>query len=225
MPKASAKRRLQFGDDHEKESEADVSPMTAGASASASEISVMKGSSSIVLATPEKKRRRRSNDECETDGIRNHNKQGIALYFSHPKTTDIRKTSVLVTPEKKEDEEKGEDQQQQQQQHVPIYIHKNLNYQRRGQAFLNETLKRVFDLVEEHYVIPSDFESNRSYGPLSGTCFEERVVNAYDRGLLLPNHENRHQQLSNDEGCGSVLVICTHCAALGHRQEDCPDLI
>ena len=238
MPKASAKRRLQFGDDHEKESEADVSPMTAGASASASAsasvISAMNGSSSIVLATPEKKRRRRSNDGCESDEIRNHNKQGIALYFSPSKTTtDARKTSVLVTPEKKEDEENGEEQpqqQQQEQQHVPTYIHKNLNYHRRGQAFLNETLKRVFDLVEEHYVIPSDFESNRSYGPLSGTCFEERVVNAYDRGLLLPNHpnenENQNQQPSNDdEGCGSVLIICTHCAALAHRQEDCPDLI
>jgi hypothetical protein len=86
-------------------------------------------------------------------------------------------------------------------------------------------MKRVFDLVEEHYVIPSNFESDRSYGPLSGTCFEERVVNAYDRGLLLPNHQNQNKHPSNDEGCGSILIICTHCAALGHRQDDCPDLI
>ena len=207
----TAKRRLEFGDDHhqdvnaavvvENESEAN-SPVDKGAT--------IKGTSSIVWATPEKKRRR-----CDD----RNNKQGIGMYFSPSKTTtsDRRKTSVMVTPEKKEEEdrEKEKKDQNQCQQFVPIYIHKNLNYQRRGQAILSEKLKRAFDLVEEHYVIPFDFESDRSYGPLSGTCFEERVVNAYDRDLLLPN------QCSNEGG----ILICAQCAKLGHRQDDCPDLI
>jgi len=227
MPKSkrtttTAKRRLEFYDDHqqdinaaasvivvEKENETKLPTTTDGID--------IKQPPSIVMATPEKKKSRRGD---ESDGNRDR-KKGIVMYFSPSKTTaiDTRETSVLVTPEKKEEEDIEQETKDERkiQQHVPIYIHKNLNYQRRGEAFLNEKLKHAFDLVEEHYVIPSDFESDRSYGPLSGTCFEERAVNAYDRGLLLASPDQPTIE-------GNIL-ICTHCAELGHRQDDCQDLI
>jgi hypothetical protein len=213
--KAAAKRRLEFGDVDsdagvvvaKKKRGAKSALSTVVSSYDDNERTITKDSVSVVPATPEKKRRRRR------DGDSDH-KQGISLYFSPSKTT---KTSAVVTPEKKDDDEKqirGEEEDK-LQQHVPIYIHKNLNYQRRGSASLNQKLKRAFDLVEDHYVIPSDFESNRSYGPLSGTCFEERAVNAYDKGLLLP------KQSSRKDG----VLICCFCSELGHTQDDCPKLI
>ena len=202
----SAKRRLNFDDDHEEEKQN-------GANLSAEivddEVIVLNESPLIIPATPQKKRRRRID---EKDGNRDR-KQGIASYFSPAKTTavgDSRKASVLVTPEKVGDEE-----QEKEKEYVPTYIHKNLNYKRRGMASLDENLERTFDLVEEHYVIPSDFENNRSYGPLSGTCFEQRAVDAYEKGLLVPIRSSKE---------GDVL-ICVYCAQLGHRQDDCPQLI
>ena len=99
-------------------------------------------------------------------------------------------------------------------------------------------MKQIFDLVEEHYAIPSNFETDiRSYGPLSGTCFEERVVNAYDRGLLLSSSvkskrkmktktkkEDNQQSVETTITDGAVL-ICSHCADLGHGRNDCLELI
>ncbi len=185
--KTSAKRRLDFDDDSGKDNDNpvvvldDVEPPK----------KKLKEPPSVIPATPERKRRRR-----ET-------KQGISTYFS-PVKLDAKKATVVVTPEKKEEPETREEPA-----HVPIYIHKNLNYQRRGQASLSDKRKRVFELVEEHCLIPPDFENNRKYGPLSGTCFEERAIDAYEKGLL------------NQSG----VQICTYCATVGHEQDECEELI
>jgi hypothetical protein len=161
-----------------------------------------------VMATPEKKRQRRSDDRDER----------IAMYFSPKTTSVVKKASVMmVTPEKQEIEQrKGKEQGK--EQHVPIYIHKTVNYQRRGEATLSETIQKVFDFIEEHYVIPSNFESDRSMGPLSGTCFEVRVVEAYERGLLLSANNTDYQSTAD-------IIICSHCTDLGHVGDDCPKLI
>ena len=209
----TAKRRLDFGDGYQQDANGDVVVEKSIRNSFESDVGIsVKEMSSVISATPKKKRR------CGDFPNRNH-KHGIGDYFSPARATttiDARKKSVLVTPEKEEAISKVKDsiEKTDSQQYVPIYIHKNLNYKRRGQAFLDKTLKCAFDLVEKNYVIPSDFENDRSYGPLSGTCFEERVVNAYDRGLLLPN-------VSSD--CG--ILICINCAKIGHQQDDCPDLI
>jgi len=117
--------------------------------------------------------------------------------------TPVKRKIPLRRQEKKADEA-----------HVPIYIHKNVNYQRRGDASIDEKLKKTFELVESHFFIPEDFERNRSFGPLSGTCFEERAIRAYNLSLLEPKND-----------ADAALEICSHCAVLGHRRSDCPDLI
>lgn len=96
--------------------------------------------------------------------------------------------------------------------YIPTYIHKNLSYRRHGTASLPSNVKGAFDLVQEHYEIPVDFEESRSYGPLSGTSFEERVITAYNLSQLEPK---------NGEG----VQICSICVTLGHKRNDCPDLI
>jgi hypothetical protein len=99
--------------------------------------------------------------------------------------------------------------------YVPTYIHKNLGYQRKGQASLSEKLQKTFALVEEHFAIPDDFEQNKfDYGPQSGTCFEERVVQAYNLSLLEPKDES-----------SADVEICSHCVKMGHKKNECPVLI
>ncbi|MGK3739742.1 MAG: hypothetical protein ACI8RD_011299 [Bacillariaceae sp.] len=201
-----AKRRL-FSDEHD-----DVVPVPATADEKDETKTIREKtvpSTVAVMATPEKKRQRRSDDRDE----------GIAMYFS-PKTSVVKKAAsvMMVTPEKRDKEKQKKGTEHGNKEHVPIYIHKNVNYQRRGEATLSETIQKVFDFIEEHYVIPSNFESDRLMGPLSGTCFEVRVVEAYEKGLLLSANTTDYQSTTD-------IIICSHCADLGHVGDDCPKLI
>ena len=69
------------------------------------------------------------------------------------------------------------------------------------------------DIVDEHFSIPKGFEQNREYGPLSGTCYEERAIRAYNLGLLKPVDQT------------STVEICSSCASLGHKRVECPELV
>jgi hypothetical protein len=185
--KQTAKRRL-FGDDDEHQ---DVSvPSIIPTTVSSPPVS--------VLETPQKKQRLE-------DGIQSFfSPKSIAIVT--PEKEEEVATPVKSTPVKpKEDVGQG---------YVPTYIHKNLSYQRKGGASLGEKLRKAFELVENHFTIPSDFEQDRSYGPLSGTCFEERAIRAYNLSLLEPKEEK-----------DATLGICSNCATLGHKRNDCPDLI
>ena len=103
--------------------------------------------------------------------------------------------------------------------YVPTYIHKNVGYSSFGTATdrLTDGQKLAFNFVVEQYHIPSDFETNRKYGPLSGTSYEERVLAAYATNGL-----------DRREDADSTLIrkgICTFCGIVGHRRKLCPDLI
>ena len=103
--------------------------------------------------------------------------------------------------------------------YVPTYIHKNVGYSSFGTATdrLTDGQKLAFNFVVEQYHIPSDFETNRKYGPLSGTSYEERVLAAYATNGL-----------GRSEDADSTLIrkgICTFCGIVGHRRKLCPDLI
>ncbi|KAL3942051.1 MAG: hypothetical protein SGBAC_003679 [Bacillariaceae sp.] len=113
----------------------------------------------------------------------------------------------VVTPEKEDDEKK-------EGEYVPTYIHKNLSYHRKGKATLNETTQKAFDLVTRFFRVPENFEQDRRFGPIAGTCFEERLIQAYDLGMLEPIEE---------ENAG--IEICSNCACEGHKSVDCPQLI
>jgi hypothetical protein len=125
--------------------------------------------------------------------------------FATP-TAKKQKRAAAVTPEEPPNEK-------QLSRYVPKYIHKNLDYKTRGEKDLPATTLQVYRLVREHYRIPEDFEQRRTFGPLSGTSYEERVVQAYAVGKLASKKD------------GAPVKICTCCAALGHKREDCPTLI
>lgn len=124
--------------------------------------------------------------------------------FTSP-VSQRRRPTATVTPEQEESQALS--------QYIPTYIHKNLEYRRGGSANLSAATLEVFRLITQHYVIPEGFEQSRKYGPLSGTCYEERVIQAYSLGKLTPV-----------EG-SEKLVICTVCATEGHRRSSCPTLV
>lgn len=121
------------------------------------------------------------------------------------------KRKIIVTPDK---EDTKPITPEEEKEYVPTYIHKNLSYHRRGKASLDSKTKKTFELIENYFTIPKDFEQSRRFGSLSGTCYEQRVIQAYALSLLKP---------TIDDNAG--LEICSECATIGHKRFDCPTLI
>lgn len=114
--------------------------------------------------------------------------------------TPLKRTRVDEKVEKKEDV------------YVPTYVYKNIEYKRQGEVVLDESTKKTFELVQEHFILPKDLETNRKYGPKSGTCFEEHAIRAYAQNLL-------------ESKTGTSIEICVACATTGHRRNECPSLV
>lgn len=123
-------------------------------------------------------------------------------------------TAVTVTP--------GQDEQAAERlsKYVPKYVHKNVEYLRKGEAKLKQNTIKVYQWICQHYVIPKDFEQKRLYGPLSGISYEERVIQAYSLGKLERIHVD-----DGDDDASPESGICTACAEEGHQRDDCPTLL
>lgn len=92
--------------------------------------------------------------------------------------------------------------------YVPYYLYKNLQYKRKGESELTHGARKAFNLVEEHYIVPSNLESSRFYGPWSGSCYEERLMAAYELNLLQPKSH--------------PVDLCCVCGEIGHFRKFCP---
>jgi hypothetical protein len=143
---------------------------------------------------------------------RNARKRGTTdPSFQSPAPKLAKKSRVAaVTPE---DEEQAEIRKL--SKHVPKYLHKNVEYSRKGEAKISAPTIKAFKWICERYVIPNDFEQKREYGPLSGTTYEERVIDAYSVDKL-----ERKESAPDEE-----TRVCTVCADVGHKRDDCPTLI
>ena len=129
-----------------------------------------------------------------------------------------RTKPAAVTPE---DAHRKQDENQQQkeapQSYVPTYLHKNVGYQRQGTSALSEAKQRAFAWICQRYVIPADLEQSRSaYGPLSGSSYEERVIQQYALDRLERNP---------DAAPDTETDVCTECGDAGHRRAECLSLI
>lgn len=132
--------------------------------------------------------------------------------FLSPKRID--KSTAVVTPAECVRKEIPIASQDISAEYVPIYIHKNVEYISKGHtANLSPRTLKVFQWIQEHYNIPKDIEQIRTYGPLSGSSYEDRVITAYRLGKLT--------------ALGGIVdaVICTACAELGHVRDACPTLL
>lgn len=140
-------------------------------------------------------------------------KRSLANPYQTKKKSKQQK--ILLTPTNKQSR-RVDDIEDADDEYVPAYIYKNIDYKRRGESTkLDDVTKKVFALVDQHYSLPTDLETNRKYGPKSGICFEEHAIRAYSLGLLEPSNP----------AADTVVHICTACAKEGHVRDDCSTLI
>ena len=126
-------------------------------------------------------------------------------------TKKSSKKAAVVTP-LDADEKKTDDHS-----FVPIYIHKNVDYHTEGVAKISQPAKKAFELIRQTHIIPSDLQTSRAHGPLSGSCYEEKVMQEYELGQLRVKPE-----FADDD---TATKICVACAKQGHLRDNCPDLL
>lgn len=129
--------------------------------------------------------------------------------FTSPVSSKRLEKRAIVTPEEATSVKKKKSDS-----FVPKYIHKNLGYHCAGASKVSPTKLLAFEHIVNSHIIPDDLEQSRAYGPLSGSCFEERVLQAYSLG-----------KLAVQDGYDGETNICTQCANKGHKRMECPTLI
>jgi hypothetical protein len=135
--------------------------------------------------------------------------------FVSPKK-EIRSTpSAIVTPA----EEPKHSGSLKDASYIPTYIHRNVDYLRRNEATgsLSPIKARIVQWILDHYDVPIDIEQNRTFGPLSGSSYEDRLIAAYSLGKLV-------RRSIVDDSSDSAM-ICTACAETGHVRAKCPTLV
>lgn len=150
--------------------------------------------------------------------------QNTESYTSpHKKAFREAATLSVVTPDNLETATKLKSLQTKNSDYIPSYIHKNVEYVRKGQIMkLSPIQSKLLSWIDDHYEIPNDFEQNRKFGPLSGSSYVDRVITAYRLGSLKriegSDHDDRTTHMNHS-------VICTVCADLGHVADACPTLL
>jgi uncharacterized protein (UPF0333 family) len=148
--------------------------------------------------------------------------QNVESYTSPQKKriTETTTAQNVVTPDFGETK-KGTIQQSDDSNYTPSYIHKNVEYVGRSQIVkLSPIQSKVLRWIEDNCEIPSDFEQNRKFGPLSGSSYADRVITAYRLGSLKRMEGSDHDDERNHD-----KAICTVCAELGHIADACPTLL
>ena len=105
---------------------------------------------------------------------------------------------------------------------VQAFIHLEVNYQRRRDDREHLTAHQVstLEFVESHFRVPEDIESTK-FGPLSGDCFEERVLVAYAWNLLAPLGGKKGGKTAAAAATFEDLKMCDRCGEAGHVRLDC----
>mmetsp|Transcript_13848 Transcript_13848/g.18076 ORF Transcript_13848/g.18076 Transcript_13848/m.18076 type:complete len:194 (-) Transcript_13848:220-801(-) len=144
-----------------------------------------------------------------------HQQQPISFPpSSSPTPSQKHHKSAVVTPGDADGEHTKESKKD---SFVPVYIHKNLVYHTEGSSNLSEKKKQAFALICKTHLIPSDLESSRAHGPLSGSTYEEKVLEKYTLEQLQPK--------PGFEDDPTATKICIACADQGHIRDDCPTLL
>ena len=78
----------------------------------------------------------------------------------------------------------------------------------------------LVDFIRKHYLVPKDFETDTSFGPFSGLCFEDRLITSYEWKKFKPQESfrKRHESKHDWKVCWKCSLKADHLA-----REGCPE--
>ena len=117
------------------------------------------------------------------------------------------------------DDEKSKSKEKSSREFIPVHIHSNVGYHRRGDLALDQGTLRAYRFIRNNFHIPKNLETDPKFGALSGSCFEERVIRAYSLGQLEPNGSGMHGDMNE------MLLVCSYCGDEGHKRGGCSKLL
>ena len=109
--------------------------------------------------------------------------------------------------------------------YVPVHIHSNVDYHRRGDLVLDQGKLRAYRFIHNNFHIPKNIETDPTFGPLSGGCFEERVIRAYSLGKLELNKNGKMMSKRGSTSGNEMLLVCSYCGDEGHKRDGCSQLL
>ena len=89
---------------------------------------------------------------------------------------------------------------------TPIYeqrfLHEEVGYSVKGKRLeiLTTAEMKVLDWISENYIVPYDFDQDATFGPLARVTHEQRLMIAYNAGLL--------KQTDDEKDLGHKKCIC-----------------
>jgi len=109
--------------------------------------------------------------------------------------------------------------------YVPVHIHSNVDYHRRGDVALNQGTLHAYRFIRNHFHVPKNLENDPKFGALSGSSFEERVIRAYSLGQLEPNMNGKRMMKPGSSDGNLMLLVCSYCGDEGHKRDGCSKLL
>lgn len=133
------------------------------------------------------------------------------LHLSHAaeESSAAGEEEDFVIHRRKEENEETDDWVQEE-------LHKQVGYRVEGKTELSNGMAKAFGWVKDNFDIPWNHDKLHKFGSLSGTYAEERLMIAYENGLLLPKHGRENQ---------AGVKICRECGDQGHFPRDCEALL
>ena len=154
--------------------------------------------SSSVKTTPQKKEAKKSD------------KKGSKSVFT--KVNNKKPVTKESSPSESSGTASKENKLSSKEVYVQTAYHKKVNYLVKGEAKdLSDVEVTVVEFIESNYLIPHDFEIEKTqYGGLANLCYERRLIQCYNSKRLLL-------------GAGKdSRIMCYKCACFGHKFRYCP---
>ena len=149
-----------------------------------------------------------STSPCASSGYKR--KAAVAMAALDEQTT-AKQPKPLLVPVIKAHEKENVDSPR-------AFLHESLRYKGKGKVSIKPEQRAALQFINERFAVPDEnvLADASEFGPLSGTCYEERVLSSYVSGKL-----SKKSNCDDVEAC----TVCVTCGMQGHRYTSCKQVL
>lgn len=122
------------------------------------------------------------------------------------------------------------EQEKENAQSSESHLQQSLNYSKKGRKAIKSAERAALQFINERYDVPNEVSmESTAFGPLSGTCYEERVLNTFADGklspYLKPEYRHAHSTDNDKEAINTLCTVCVTCGLPGHTYTTCQKVL